>query len=148
MQTTANSIAIGEKQLNHKIIMGTDESKAQWANPALKAPYDFKPKLDHDVIVTNTNQANAESSLGKSMEMVQIKDDPICSSAGCTQYEHPKKKGYPMDYFVPNFGQDKEIGTTDTSLAIAEKQLKHKFTISDAPAADKKDYVVPNFGVD
>jgi len=55
MLTTANSIAIGEKQLNHKIIMGTDESKAQWANPALKAPYNFNPALDHDVVVTKNN---------------------------------------------------------------------------------------------
>jgi len=52
---------------------------------------------------------------------LDAESDPICSSAGCTQYEHPKKKGYPMDYFVPNFGKDHDIGTTDASLAIAEK---------------------------
>jgi len=71
IETTHNSIAIGEKQLNHKIIMGTEESKAQWANPAEKAPYDFKPALDHDVIVTQNNKANAEAALGEKMELMQ-----------------------------------------------------------------------------
>jgi hypothetical protein len=151
IETTHNSIANSEKLLKHKIIMGTDESAAQWANPALKAPYDFSPKLDHDVIVTENNKVNAEASLGKTMEvpsLIQIQSDPICSSAGCTQYEHPKTKGYPMDYFVPNFGKDHDIGTTDTSLSIAEKQLGHKLTINALPKSDAKDYFVPNFGVD
>jgi len=49
--------------------MGTEESKAQWANPALAAPYNFKPALDHDVVVTNNNKANAEAALGKQMEL-------------------------------------------------------------------------------
>jgi len=65
IQTTHQSIANSEKLLNHKIIMGTEESASQWANPALKAPYDFKPKLDHDVIVTENNKVNAENALGK-----------------------------------------------------------------------------------
>ena len=52
--------------------MGTDESAAQWANPVLKAPYDFKPALDHDVIVTNNNKVNAEAALGKKMEVPTI----------------------------------------------------------------------------
>jgi len=59
--------------------------------------------------------------------------DPICSSAGCTQYEHPKKKGYPMDYPVPDFGKDHDILGVDSSLESAEKQLKHKFVINDLP---------------
>jgi hypothetical protein len=36
--------------------------------------------------------------------------DPICSSAGCTQYKHKKKeRGYKINYPVPNFGADKDI---------------------------------------
>ena len=110
METTHNSIAIGEAQYNHKLIMGTDESKAQWKNPAAAKEnrYDFNPALDHDVKVTASNLANAEATLGTTMEVaeVQLESDPICSSAGCTQYEHPKLKDYPKDYFVPNFGPD------------------------------------------
>jgi len=35
---------------------------------------------------------------------LQLDSDPICSSAGCTQYKAPEFKTHPMDYFVPNFG--------------------------------------------
>jgi len=152
METTHNSIAIGEAQYNHKLIMGTDESKAQWKNPAAAKEnrYDFNPALDHDVKVTASNLANAESTLGKTMEVadVQLESDPICSSAGCTQYEHPKIKDHPMDYFVPNFGPDQEaVKENDNSLAVAEKQLNHKLVIPKAPEHDK-DYVVPHLGVD
>jgi len=51
--------------------------------------------------------------------MIQIdsSSDPICSSAGCTQYEHPtKKKGHPMNYPVPNFGEDQ--GVKDAAKSI------------------------------
>jgi len=42
---------------------------------------------------------------------VAIQSDPHCSSAGCTQYLFPKSKedDHPVDYFVPNFGMDKDI---------------------------------------
>lgn len=48
---------------------------------------------------------------------IDLQDDPICSSAGCTQYQHKKKKPeYPIDYPVPNFGGDHSIAATDESL--------------------------------
>jgi hypothetical protein len=78
---------------------------------------------------------------------VQIGSDPICSSAGCTQYEHPKVDGHPMDYFVPNFGVDQNIIDHDSSLAIAEKQLNHKLVIEEMPKIERN-YPVANFGVD
>ena len=83
METTHNSIAIGEAQYNHKLIMGTDESKAQWKNQAKDVDYNFAPALDHDMIVTHNNLENAEATLGERMD-VQLTSDPICSSAGCT----------------------------------------------------------------
>jgi hypothetical protein len=115
IETTANSIAIGEAQYNHKIIMGTEESKAQWHNPAKDVDYNFAPDLDHDIVTSQKNLANTEQILGTSMD-VQIGSDPICSSAGCDQYEHPKIKGHPMDYFVPNFGVDSEIAGLQNAL--------------------------------
>ena len=58
---------------------------------------------------------------------VQIKSDPICNSAGCTQYLHPGKElGYKINYPVPNFGQDHEIVQNKDSLKTAEQQLGHK----------------------
>ena len=59
--------------------------------------------------------------------LTQARSDPICSSAGCTQYEHPKPPaGPPMDYPVPSFGADPDIEGTANSLDIAEKMFKHK----------------------
>jgi hypothetical protein len=148
IEATANSISIGEAMYNHKIVMGTEESKAQWANPALDAgsQYNFAPELDNDIKVTHTNLANAEESLGATMD-VQIGSDPICSSAGCTQYEHPKVKEIPMDYFVPNFGVDQGILDHNSALAAAEKQLNHQLVIEDMPKIPRN-YPVANFGVD
>ena len=53
--------------------------------------------------------------------------DPICSSAGCTEYKHKTKTlPYEIDYPVPNFGKDRDILDTAHNLAITEKRLKHK----------------------
>jgi len=56
---TMNSLAIAEKQLDHKLIMGTDDSKAKWHNVAKDTLYDYAPELDHD---TKTTWKNMEAS--------------------------------------------------------------------------------------
>lgn len=61
---TQNSIAITESQLGHKLIMGTADSKAKWHNVAKDTLYDYHPKLDGDVIVTNRNIDAAENAMG------------------------------------------------------------------------------------
>ena len=38
-------------------------------------------------------------------------------------------KGYPTDYFVPNFGVDHEIVATHKHMGDAEKRLKHKWVL-------------------
>jgi hypothetical protein len=56
-------------------------------------------------------------------------------------------KSHPVDYFVPNFGQDQEIKASLKHTADAEKRLKHKWI----PAAKPKpqaEYKVPDFGLD
>jgi len=56
--------------------------------------------------------------------------DPICSSAGCTQYKHQKEKlGYDIDYPVANFGEDHDIKDLKHNLAIVERDLKHKLVM-------------------
>ena len=58
---------------------------------------------------------------------VQISSDPICSSAGCTQYKHKKAElGYPINYPVPSFGADPDIEANANSISIAEAMHKHK----------------------
>ena len=55
-----------------------------------------------------------------------------------------------MDYFVPNFGMDKEIKNTQASIATVEKFMGRKMTIEDKKKKEEPpvDYFVPNFGVD
>ena len=145
---TMNSIAIAEKMNNHKLIMGTPESKAKWHTVAKDTLYDYHPALDKDVINTNRHIAEAEDKLGVTMD-VQLHSDPIGSSIGITEYALPKgKKSHPMDYFVPNFGTDKDMLDQETDLAVAEKEVGHKFEVKEAEKGAAKDYKVPNFGQD
>lgn len=69
------------------------------------------------------------------------KSDPICSSAGCTQYKHPHKDTHDMDYFVPNFGKDNDIKKSDESALSSEAALGHTWT----PKFDEEEdeWVVP-----
>ena len=61
-------------------------------------------------------------------DLVQLGSDPICSSAGCTQYKHPKKKAaYPMNYPVPNFGKDRDIIDNFDDLKVAEGIVGHNW---------------------
>ena len=148
MVSTLNSIKIAEEMNTHKLVMGTPESKAKWHNVAKDTLYDYHPKLDKDVISTNKHIDAAENELG--YQMVQLKDDPIGSSIGVTQYLHPgpKEKPYAMNYVVPNFGVDQEILDHDSNLAKTEEQLKKKFNPAPKDDPPKMGYKVPNFGVD
>lgn len=48
--------------------------------------------------------------------------DPICNSAGCTQYKHPDSttQQYPINYFVPNFGMDRQVADSIVDTGVAE----------------------------
>jgi len=66
----------------------------------------------------------------------QATSDPICSSVGCTQFKHKRSAmGYPMNYFVPNFGVDYDI--RDTQESIFNYAPGWKF-----PTGDKKHHNV------
>ena len=40
----------------------------------------------------------------------------------------------PMNYFVPHFGEDRDITATKDSLAITEKAMGYKWDFPDPPA--------------
>jgi hypothetical protein len=61
---------------------------------------------------------------------LQMRSDPICSSAGCDQYKHPEKKVHPMNYPVPSFGRDPEIVGAEESIALAEKMRGHNWNFT------------------
>ena len=60
---------------------------------------------------------------------IKIQSDPICNSAGCTQYLHPSEEGWKKNYFVPNFGKDHDIEETQKSIASAEKAVAKKMKL-------------------
>lgn len=54
----------------------------------------------------------------------------------------------PRDYFVPNFGVDKDILMTDLNIGEAEAQHSHQLTVEKPAAPIPRNYFVPNFGKD
>lgn len=53
-----------------------------------------------------------------------------------------------MDYFVPDFGVDKDITSSQSDEKIASKIVGHVWNWKEAPKAHPMNYVVPDFGVD
>ena len=176
IKTTQNSLNIAEKITKKKWNWRppTKEEKAGFPKDY------FVPNfgLDHDIKVTQANIAAQEKIHGKwtpkqdenGVWMVpspinnnnytykslvqldaEVESDPICSSAGCNyNSEKPTKLGYPIDYFVPNFGKDREVRWTDSSLAWAEKNRGHVWNYikpDKKPEADP-DFRIPDFGLD
>jgi hypothetical protein len=64
MVGTKNAISIAEAMHNHKIIMGTKESRAKWHNVAKDTQYDFAPEFDSHIKDSLKNLADSENNLG------------------------------------------------------------------------------------
>jgi len=147
MEGTMNSVRVAEEQVNHKLVMGTDDSKAKWHTVAKDTLYNYHPALDKDIVDTQHHLAASEDTLGT--YFVQLRSDPITDSTGeVTQYTHPESdaKKWKMNYPVPNFGVDREILDQQDNLDKTEKELGHVFTPTESDG--DKPYTVPNFGVD
>jgi len=74
--------------------------------------------------------------------MVQMRDDPIGSSIGITQYMHPgpKSSPYPLNYPVPNFGADQGMLDVNGSIAAAEASTGIPFKWKDTEPAAVTEY--------
>merc|ERR1711981_1153417 len=86
------------------------------------------------------NLDDSEKALGHNWSLLQLdaESDPICSSAGCTQYTHKKTPlGYPINYPVPNFGVDSDILDSHTNLANTESKMGHKIIMGTAASRAK-----------
>lgn len=105
IKTTQQNIAATEALQKHKWNPVKDE------NGVYLVP---EPTLSRAALVQTENEINAES-------------DPICSSAGCKYASEKGPKTHPMNYFVPNFGRDRDINHSFDSLDWAEKNLGHKW---------------------
>jgi len=78
---------------------------------------------------------------------------PACTSLGCkkeTAAPHgvPKSKDYPKDYFVPDFGMDRDIAHTMKHTADMEKKYGEWKIDLKKKEEPPKDYPVPNLGMD
>jgi hypothetical protein len=128
-------IVNAEVQLDHK-----------WTGDNLKQPKPhptnyFVPNfgMDNEIVTSLGNEALSAQNLNHTWTLdtdtsalqldeeldqgVYLDSDPICSTAGCVQYNHPTTNAtvIPRDYFVPNFGKDNDVVGTANSLNIAEK---------------------------
>lgn len=57
-----------------------------------------------------------------------MRSDPICSSAGCTQYKHPTPPDDPpRDYPVVNLGVDRDIQASLDHERMASKLVGHQW---------------------
>ena len=134
MVGTMENEALASKMVNHHWDFGTEESKAKWHNPAKDTDYNFAPDLDGDMIATAKHLSDTEKRLKHKWEIkdlqvdesINLDSDPICSSAGCTQYKHKKPKlGYDINYPVPSFGADPDMAATMENEALASKMVNH-----------------------
>ena len=127
--------------------------------------------VDHEIITTQANYANAGGKL------VQQRSIPACNTdGGCKTETAAAQKlqadmdKHPKDYFIPNFGVDSDIKSTLKNYASAGGKLAQKSSIPACNSADfpgclaaetaadhklqkdmdkhPKDYFIPNFGVD
>ena len=87
--------------------------------------------------------------------LLQLREDPDCTTSqsvgGRCSLSHYAGEGtapYPVDYVVPNWGQDEDVKSTLAFAQAAESEEGITWVPSAAPATPKRGYFVPNFGVD
>ena len=125
----------------------TPESWEKWRNRAKDVDYNFDPKLDGEMTTSLDNMhaatqqygPNYKWGLGSGEALVQLQSDPICSSAGCTQYKQPEgPPQHPMDYFVPNFGMDKhDVMWTAENEKVASALVGHAWSFKTPESWEK-----------
>jgi len=73
---------------------------------------------------------------------INLMSDPICSSAGCVQYNHPRPKGENRgpEYKISPDGPDPEMEATQKSISIAEALYRHKWDFGTARSRALKKY--------
>ena len=93
IKNTLEDERIATALTGHAWPIKTPESWEKWRNRAMDTNYNYAPELDEDMIdsfkssAIAENQYNNDSGPYKWEDLVQMQSDPICSSAGCTQYK-------------------------------------------------------------
>jgi hypothetical protein len=114
-----------------------ETSPANASNATAAAPAAGAAPAQDATAAPAAGAAPAPAQAAALMVSTDIYSDPICHSAGCTQYLFPKpnkSEEYPMDYPVPHFGIDQDdVATTFNSLAVAEKIRNHRWSVVEKP---------------
>jgi hypothetical protein len=111
---------------------GVDEDIA-WtqkniASASKKLKHDWKPVQDENGVWAVPEAAAAGSYTYDSLVQTDAQSDPTCSSAfDCVTPAHATHK---MNYFVPNFGEDRNVASTQESINWAENNLKHRWVVT------------------
>lgn len=125
---------VASKLVGHNWAFKTEDSYEKYRNKAKDTEYNYYPKLDEDMATSVQSMQFAEGlmhpmdSVANGSSLLQLESDPICASSGCNQYKHAEpEKGHPIDYKVPDFGQDADIATSLANEALASKMINHKW---------------------
>ena len=123
--------------------MAVQQNSVAKSEAALK--HVFTPKRDADDEKWVVPSADAEFKLLQAFADMETEEnrEPLL-----TWSPTAKKSGFKKDYFIPNFGEDRDIGFTRQHLSDTETKLNHKWNWAKAGKDHKKDYAVPNFGRD
>jgi len=147
------NIGVAEKVTGQKWNWDSDKYKSYYK--AADTMYNFAPKLDGDIVTSQTNLAATEKVMGRPYNLMlqldsEIKSDPICASAGCEQYLHPDSKvdDWPKNYPVPSFGMDRNIQDSLVNLGVAEKITGNHWTWAGKEYAQKAKNTMYNFAPD
>ena len=83
--------------------------------------------VDRDILDTQSNLKNAAKAAAGKKALMQADSRPACDTyGGClTETAAPQKlqkdmDGHPKDYFIPNFGVDHDIITTQRPIYIGK----------------------------
>ena len=85
----------------------------------------------------NLNQLKLEQFMQAQVD-IQMESDPICSSAGCSQYKQAEGPAPPpMDYFVPNFGMDHDVLASENNEKVASALVGHAWAFKTPESWEK-----------
>jgi hypothetical protein len=96
--------------------------------------------VDHDIVSTQSNLKNAETSRDHKWVLSQKRSIPACNSSNFPNCVREAETAAPMklqadmdkhdkDYFIPNFGVDHDIIATQNNLKNAEGSLNHQWKL-------------------
>jgi len=87
--------------------------------------------------------------------LIQLQDDPDCTTSqsvdgrcSLSHYADEGKAPYPVDYFIPNWGQDEDVKSALAFAQQAEDDQGVTWVPKKAEKPPARNYFVPNFGVD